>query len=561
MLDGLTVPAWIAHIIDQLAGAPFTELSFVLINAEPPAPEPRFARLRGPRRQRLLFNLYRRLDARLFRAEPDAFAPVSIEADLVGVPQLAVRPLRPKPFEHRFETDVIAQLRAADLDVLLRFGFNIIRGQILDCARFGVWSYHHGDNREYRGTPDFFWEMYEGNPVSGTLLQVLTDELDAGKVLYRSYSATDPASYHRGRNPAYWKTAQFVLRRLRDLHEWGWEQLAGTDDYRLPTPYEKGIYRTPNNQQMVGFLARLLAGILWRRIQCQLFHERWYVAHRHVSDAGVTGPGVPAVLAAGQKPRGFRRVSSPTHRWYADPFGVEHAGAHHLFFEDADLASGKGIISYARLDGGRVQAEPVLERPYHLSYPFVFRADGEWYMLPESRDNRSVELYRATEFPWRWALERTVLSDLDAVDPTLLEHDGRFWLFVNVAVPRASIQDELCLYCADSLHGEWTPHPSNPIVSDVRRARPAGRIIQGPGGIIRPSQDCSQRYGGAIVFNRITTLTETAYAEEPIGRLEMGWRRGNRATHTFNQAGDYELIDAQRRTLKAVDWVRARAGR
>ncbi len=56
-------------------------------------------------------------------------------------------------YEHRFPPEAVERIRAADLDVLLRFGFNIIRAQILETARYGVWSYHHGDNREYRGQP------------------------------------------------------------------------------------------------------------------------------------------------------------------------------------------------------------------------------------------------------------------------------------------------------------------------------------------------------------------------------------------------------------------------
>ena len=52
-----------------------------------------------------------------------------------------------------------------------------------------------------------FWEMAEGNPVTGTLLQVLTDKLDGGRVLYRSWSATDPVSLRRGRNAAFWKSS------------------------------------------------------------------------------------------------------------------------------------------------------------------------------------------------------------------------------------------------------------------------------------------------------------------------------------------------------------------
>ena len=46
-----------------------------------------------------------------------------------------------------------------DLDLIIRFEFDIIRGNILDASRNGIWSFHHGDNRINRGGPSCFWEI------------------------------------------------------------------------------------------------------------------------------------------------------------------------------------------------------------------------------------------------------------------------------------------------------------------------------------------------------------------------------------------------------------------
>jgi hypothetical protein len=551
MLDSLTVPAWVARILRQLAQAEFIELALVVLNAEPSLPEPRFARLRAPRRHHLLFNLYTRIDARLFRQELDALADVDMAAELERVPVLAVVPRRPKRFEHRFPANALQRLGEADLDVLLRFGFNILRGEILRCARYGVWSFHHGDNRQYRGTPAFFWEMYEGNSVSGTTLQLLTEELDAGRILYRSFSATDPTSLHRSRNAAYWKSAEFVIRRLTDLRRWGWEYLESRCEDDAAQPYDKGIYRTPTNRQMVRFLARLLLGMASRQARKLVFRDVWHVGYRRVADGRAAIPH-RTVAGAGSRSESFRLVASPPGRYYADPFVVEYEGRYHLFFEDYGLAAGKGVISSTCFDEHGVPnpAQLALERPYHLSYPFVFRWNGDWYMVPETREQLTIELFKAAEFPRGWALERVLLRDVNAVDPTIVEHHGRLWLFANVAVPGASIADELFLFHADSLLGEWVPHAMNPIVSDVRRARPAGRVMLHDGTLIRPSQDCSRRYGFATVLNRITRLTTTEYEETPMGRLEPGWTRGNPATHTFNAEGEYEVVDAHCRAVR-----------
>jgi hypothetical protein len=561
MLDALQVPAWIARILRQLLRADFVHLALVVLNGETPAAPRTLDRLRRPRRDRLLFNLYHRLDSRIFRSTPDAFAPEDMADELVGVPAITAEPSRPKPFEHRFSAETVDEIRAARLDVAVRFGFNIIRGDILDVARYGVWSYHHGDHREYRGVPALFWEMYEGNPVSGTMLQVLEEQLDAGRVLYRSFSATDKLSLNRGSNRAYWKSAEFVIRCLTMLHERGWDYLASRPEYLETVSYNKPIYRSPTNGQTLRFLLRTAVGALVRQLDKRLVEYQWHIAYRRTPDSRENAAReLPPGGSVQEYP--FRLVGAPPGRWYADPTVVEDRGRHHLFFEDYDMIRETGGISWLALNEGLpTAARSVLAREYHMSYPFVFRWEDAWYMTPETGANRTVELWRATEFPEQWELERVLLADVDAVDPTAFAHDGRFYLFVNLAVPGASLDDELCLFHADSPGGTLLSHPVNPVVSDVRRARPAGGVFVHDGMLIRPSQDCSRRYGGLTVFNWITTLSQTEYAEEPIGQLGPSWLRGSVATHTFNGTAVYQVVDAQRRELKLLRRTRSALGR
>jgi hypothetical protein len=167
-------------------------------------------------------------------------------------------------------------------------------------------------------------------------------------------------------------------------------------------------------------------------------------------------------------------------------------------------------------------------------------------MLPETAGHRTVELYRAERFPGEWTLDRVLLRDVTATDATLLRHGGRWWLFVAVAADGGRPVDELCLFSSDSLQGEWEPHPLNPVVSDVRSARPAGRIFSRNGDLIRPAQDCSEAYGGRLVFNRIEVLSPTEYREEPVGLIEPAVETGNLRTHSYDSDGTYEVLDGFR---------------
>lgn len=88
------------------------------------------------------------------------------------------------------------------------------------------------------------------------------------------------------------------------------------------------------------------------------------------------------------------------------------------------------------------------------------------------------------------------------------------------------------------------PHPLNPIVKNVHSARPAGRIFSDNGKLIRPSQDCSIRYGYAINFNQIVTLTETDYVETSEQSFQPNAGSSFRATHTYNEMAGITAIDA-----------------
>jgi hypothetical protein len=238
---------------------------------------------------------------------------------------------------------------------------------------------------------------------------------------------------------------------------------------------------------------------------------------------------------------------------YADPFLFEHEGRHHLFCEEVSLGAKRGVISHTelRLDGIPADPpKPVLEADCHVSYPFLFAHEGEVFMIPETRAARRIELYRAVSFPHGWRRDAILLGDIEAADATVLAYDGRLWLFASVSAPGASSADELHVFWAEALRGPWHPHACNPVVSDVRCARPAGAIRHWGTRIVRPGQDCSRRYGGAVSFREIEVLTPSAYAEHEIDRLDPANLGGARAAHTYASDGRFEAIDLRRRELR-----------
>ncbi len=282
----------------------------------------------------------------------------------------------------------------------------------------------------------------------------------------------------------------------------------------------------------VGDYARTARG----RLQDGL--PRWFLAYRE-------SPHDFVVNTLTCTPNGLSIIPPPAGHFHADPCVFRHRGVDHVFFEDFDFATRRGVISWIqRLGPGAFSPpQPVLERPYHLSYPFVFAFGDDVFMIPESSAVRRVELYRAADFPRRWELVKVLLDDVAAVDATLVEYAGRWWMFATVAEAESSTSDELFIYHAATPLDEWVPHAGNPVKSDVRSARPAGRLFVRQGALIRPAQNCSALYGGSVALCEVLELTPSIYRERVVADLGPLWTAGNSRFHTLSFSEGLEVID------------------
>lgn len=186
---------------------------------------------------------------------------------------------------------------------------------------------------------------------------------------------------------------------------------------------------------------------------------------------------------------------------------------------------------------------PVLPHPGPASYPYVFDVDGEQWLVPEQHRRRSIHAYRLNGLCE--PLEAPIHTGIAAVDPTVVEHDGRWWLFC--ADEDDGPNYALRIFWAKHPRGPWTPHARNPAKIDVRGARPAGNFFLRDGRLHRPAQDCSARYGGALVIHRIDVLTPQAFEETPVARIEASMlaRNGAVGVHTLSHGEGWVAIDAQ----------------
>jgi hypothetical protein len=544
------ISAFAASIIEDINASNFARIELLVVKNPPagsaaPGKLPRSRLLRLMRRisnpklrKSLLYDLYLRLDARMKRPN-DPVARIDCKHLLSGIEIIHVEPIG-KNFVHRFPTDVLGKIRAKDLDVLIRFGFNILRGDILKAARYGVWSYHHGDNEFYRGGPAHFWELYEGSPLSGVILQVLTEELDAGLVLCKSLFATERTlSVSRNRYTSYWGSSDLMIRKLNELHQLGWDYLL--ENAIPPAPYrgKRALYKAPTNRDVLPWLGPILLkkaiSYPFRKNTVQHWRIACRVDGKKLSD-----------LDSDSDFSGFRWIDPPRGHFWADPFAFEHEGKCWAFFEDYSYEDKRAAIVCAEVSSQSTLGPPLLclhHPTQHYSYPHIFRAGSEIFMIPESSDSNSIDLFRCREFPHQWKRETTLLQGR-FVDTTIWEHEGLWWFTTTTAQPSASTGC-LLLFYSESITGDWHFHPANPISTDIRRNRCAGRIFRNDNRLIRPSQSGAPSYGYSVALNQITELSTRRYSERQVKLIGPEHWVGLSGIHTYNWANNVELIDGR----------------
>lgn len=245
--------------------------------------------------------------------------------------------------------------------------------------------------------------------------------------------------------------------------------------------------------------------------------------------------GVPFVTQREQWTIGIYRSNSPFHfnelqgwinplfraedvtdvsaKFVADPFLIKEGDLWNLFFEvyDNDTKQGDLAVATSKNTWTWNYEKVIIDESFHLSYPYVFKSDGEYYLIPESFEANSIRLYKAEEFPTKWSFVKTLVEGRDYVDNSIVYYNNKWWIFSSV-----TDNDTLYLHYADSLTGLWKEHPQSPIVvDDVHKARPSGRLLIYDGKLYRFTMDIDPPVGThQVMAYQVTDLTPASYSEK-----------------------------------------------
>lgn len=536
LLNSDKVQAWIYSVIEKLVTSDYAVINPVVYFNGPD----NLSRPSGFSGS-LISRAQRKLDRLLF-SRADSYDAVKDISQLVkGINEIRVGTVKNNGYDE-FTSEDIAKIKNYNPDIILKFTDGNLSGPILQLAKYGLWGFsmnHRTGNTEIGSG---YYEVVSGNPVTSGSLLILKDHGERDITISRNWESTCSHSVHLNRNKLYWRASLVIPRIIHGIHTYGtpyFEELTKKYSENDGFSEDRGDYEKIKIRSAKPFTTIKL---LIRKSLKKIFYTdpfSWILLFNPSNNKGFPDNSYA----------GYRRLQPSNDRFWADPFVVSSGDRHFVFVEEFIYRKNRGHISVLELDrqGEIIKSLPVIEHPYHMSYPHVFQFKGSYYMIPETCENHTIDLYKSTDFPYKWTFVRHIMSNIEAMDSTLFHYRDKWWLFTLVEkISFASDNSpELYIYFNDDFMSDnWVSHPLNPVVSDVRTARPAGNIFTVGGAIYRPSQDCSERYGQALNINQILVLTETNYAEKEVIKVNPDWDNKLKGIHTLNFSDSFSIADA-----------------
>jgi hypothetical protein len=516
--NGTVFQAWQADSIHQLLALEKVSCGLLIIAKDPPA---------GRKKPKhLCWYLYKRLSARFARS----LSQVDMTRDLENIPAIYNEPDSGADSSGYFSALAVEKIREAGLKFILNFGSANLGGKILEAAAYGIWTIHHDDLQTYRGEPQSFWEIFRDDKITGAVLQKLTENEDAGVILRQGYVKTR-YSYARNRDQINRETSRWPALLCTDI-------LNGHTEIFQEKPVESNapVYPLPRNRQLLIFLFKLVYFRLREASRKFFFTDYWNIGVAKAPISAFLGDELPEVDWYPLRSR---------NRFLADPFGwIDDKDEHklHIFYETYPFKEARGKLDYILYDRSFGKETKLIKETFHLSYPYPVQYKGDFYLVPESFEANRVFMYRATHFPLSWERSHVLLDGFPGIDNTIIRHEDTYWMFTTDR--NDGFRHNLKLFYTDDLLGEWTPHPKNPVKTDIRSARPAGTPFLHEGNWYRPSMDYAEKIEGRIYINKILRLTRTAYEEIPVRIIDpYADNAFSDKIHTLSKAGNYTLVD------------------
>ena len=422
----------------------------------------------------------------------------------------------------------IEKIKKFELDIIIRCCGYILDGNILKVPKFGILSFHHGDNNNYRGGPPGFWEIYDKSNTSGFIIQKLDKNLDGGiKLLEGNF--VSGINYAHNENILL-KNSIFYFQNLLEFIS----KYKKLPDIIKNKPYNKKIYKTPNILKLLIYIIKIYPKLIKKFFFKILGNKKiWSVIYNNQS------------FMEDINFNNFIKIKNYKNTFLADPFIHQLNNKKYLFAEEYDFNRSLGsIVVYEIRNKDYERLGTCLKENFHLSYPYIFKYENEIYMIPETAEIYEIRIYKCIQFPLKWKFHKTIKKNLQAVDSMIFYKNNFWWLLTNISYNRNSNFSHLDIFYSDNpLSDNWTSHKMNPIIFDVNRSRNGGIIIDN-NDVYRVNQSPSfTEYGSQLSINKLEQITPEIYEERLVKSIKPNFKDNLIGTHHFNSNGKIITLD------------------
>lgn len=479
---------------------------------------------------RLAFGLVLALESlliRLFRAHRSHLAGYDLAGVAPGCTVIQLHEGWPG-VEACSQSGPTRRIRDAGLDLLVQFGMGRGTPDISGAARMGLVVLDFHGKRASPSAPPGFWEAYSRAPATGFEIRHVEPASGVPRVLVGGS----------------FRTKYLFLLNQAHLYSNGAGQLKGMLKTIAVTrclpledrsrPYSGPRLARPRAHQSAAYLGKIAA-----RLAAKAFYKAFNIKQKW---------GISCINSNWKNAALWNstRISAPRGHFWADPFLCTHEGKTYCLVEDFVYKTGRGHIAALEItDEGAELLGDCIKESFHLSFPFLFRYQGELYMCPESSAARQIRIYRCKGFPLEWELCWIAMDGISAADSMFFEHGGKWWMLTNL--DRSGLDDhcsELCLFHASSpFDPNWIPHPQNPLRIDADGGRNAGLILE-DNRIFRGAQRQGfDQYGKGLMVYEIVELNERVYVERLVSELDCNFRNGLLGSHHMSTTGKITVVD------------------
>ena len=434
---------------------------------------------------------------------------------------------------NEYTDEDFSKIKKEDLDLVVRSNVSeIFRNNKLEISKLGIISFHHGDNTWNKGGPPGFWETYYNFSATGFIIQLLNERLDDGKILLKGEFPTKRL-FTLNKYNLLRESNNYLIEIIKKIISNDTLSFVKSDTSKAK------IYKTPNILITLRYILikiNLFSILFWKKFILRK-RQKWIVNYSRKSMDKIDF-------------KNSNIIKNPKNRYFADPFVFSKDEKKYIFVEDYSFKKKKGAISLIEINKKDNQKiyENIIEEPFHMSFPYVFKYENNLYMIPETSAANSIRLYKCVNFPDKWVYCYNLISNIKSVDTIILKKNMCYYLLTSKSF-FDDFNSQLEIYISDSpISKIWKSHKSNPVYFDLKNGRNGGLIFKDK-EILRVSQSFGineigdNQYGREISIKQIKALNSEIIKEIELSKVKPSFKKNILGIHHLYSEDNFTVFD------------------